>query len=229
MAINAALAVENKSTVLTDKEVRAALPALQQQINYDFMPYWNSGARLVWVQKGSVPPRGSWVLSILDDSDQAGDLGYHDVTADNTPLLKLFAKTDIESGASWTVTASHEILEAIADPWVNAAWQTSNTEFYALEVGDPVEADKLGYKIGNVLVSDFILPAWYVKGLKVAKYDFAGHLKRPLQIATGGYASIFTSGKGWKEKQMRKGRLVTVKRDPDDARFRDRSKSNVLH
>jgi hypothetical protein len=229
MALNAALAVENKSTVLTDKQVRAAIPALQQQINYDFMPYWNSGARLVWVQKGSVPPAGSWVLSILDDADQAGALGYHDVTADNTPLLKLFAKTDIENGASWTVTASHEILEAIADPWVSAAWQTSNTEFYAVEVGDPVEDDKLGYKIGGVLVSDFILPAWFVKGLKVPKYDFAGHLNGPLQIAAGGYASVFTSGKGWKEKQMRKGRLVAVKRDPDDARFRDRSKSNVLH
>jgi len=122
-----------------------------------------------------------------------------------------------------------QILEAIADPWVSAAWQTSNTEFYAVEVGDPVEEDKLGYKIGGVLVSDFILPAWFVKGLKVPKYDFAGHLKAPLQIAPGGYASVFTSGKGWKEKQMRKGRLVAVKRDPDDARFRDRSKSNVLH
>jgi hypothetical protein len=224
------IAVENKSSVLTDEEVQAAIPAWQHQVSYDFKPYWNEGARLVWVPSGSSPPTGagSWLLSILDDSDQAGALGYHDVTADNTPLMKVFARTDLDSGLSWTVTASHEILETLADPWISAAWQTSNTEFVALEVGDPVEADELGYLIEGVLVSDFILPAWYVSGLKVPKYDFAGHLSGPLQIAPGGYVSIFVSCQGWTQKQMRDGALVDVDRDPDDPRFRDRSITNAL-
>src|ERR1051326_6400732 len=175
------IAFENKSSVLTDAEVQAAIPALQHQVSYDFKPYWNEGARLVWVPSGSSPPTGagSWLLSILDDSDQAGALGYHDVTADNTPLMKVFAKTDRDNNLSWTVTASHEILETLADPWINSAWQTSNTEFVALEVGDPVEADELGYTIDGVLVSDFILPAWFVSGLKVPKYRVAGHLHGP--------------------------------------------------
>ena len=228
MSNSAAIAVENKSTVLTDPQVQAAIPALQQQVSYHFKPYWNEGARLVFVPAGSVPPIGSWVLSILDDSDQAGALGYHDVTKDNTPLLKVFAKTDQENGLSWTVTASHEILEAIADPWISSAWQTSNTEFYAVEVGDPVEADQLGYEIGNVLVSDFILPGWFVPGLKVLKYDYAGHLSGPLQVASGGYVSIFVSGTGWTQKQMREGQLVDAELEKDDPRFRDRSKVNTL-
>ena len=225
-----AIAIENKSSVLTDAEVQAAIPALQHQVSYDFKPYWNEGARLVWVPSGSSPPRGagSWLLSILDDSDQAGALGYHDVTADNTPLMKVFAKTDLDNGLSWTVTASHEILEALADPWISAAWQTSNTEFTALEVGDPVEADELGYMIDGTLVSDFILPAWYVSGLKVPKYDFGGHVSGPLQVAPGGYISIFVSGKGWTEKQMKEGRLVEVEREENDPRFRDRSVANTL-
>jgi hypothetical protein len=225
-----AIAIENKSSVLTDKEVQAAIPALQHQVSYDFKPYWNEGARLVWVPPRSAPPTGAgaWLLSVLDDSDQAGDLGYHDVTADNTPLMKVFAKTDLDSGLSWTVTASHEILEALADPWASAAWQTSNREFVALEVGDPVEADELGYLIDGTLVSDFILPAWFVKGLKVPKYDFAGHLSGPLQIAADGYVSIFASGKGWTEKQMRHGELVEVERDKADPRFRDRSETSAL-
>jgi hypothetical protein len=121
MSNSVALAVENKSTVLMDAQVQAAIPALQQQVSYHFKPYWNEGARLVFVPSGSVPPIGSWLLSILDDSDQAGALGYHEVTSDNTPLLKVFAKTDQENGLSWTVTASHEVLEAIADPWVSSA------------------------------------------------------------------------------------------------------------
>jgi hypothetical protein len=225
-----AIAIENKSSALTDKEVQAAIPALQQQVNYDFKPYWNEGARLVWVPSGSSRPTGagSWLLSVLDDSDQAGTLGYHDVTSDNTPLLKVFAKTDLDSGLSWTVTASHEILEALADPWVSSAWQMTNREFVALEVGDPVEADELGYMIDGTLVSDFILPAWFVKGLKVPKYDFAGHVGGPLQVAPGGYVSIFVSGKGWTEKQMRGGELVDSARDKDDPRFRDRSVTSAL-
>ena len=225
-----AIAIENKSSVLTDDEVRGAIPALQHQVSYDFKPYWNEGARLVWVPSGSSPPSGAgaWLLSILDDSDQAGALGYHDVTPDNTPLMKVFAKTDQDNSLSWTVTASHEILEALADPWINSAWQTSNTEFVALEVGDPVEADELGYAIDGVEVSDFILPAWFVSGLKVPKYDFAGHLSGPLQVASGGYISIFVSGKGWTQKQMRDGRLVDAERDEDDPRFRDRSVTNAL-
>ena len=225
-----AIAIENQSSVLTDEEVQAAIPALQHQVSYDFKPYWNEGARLVWVPSGSAPPTGAgaWVLSILDDSDQAGALGYHDVTADNTPLMKVFAKTDQDNGLSWTVTASHEILEALADPWISAAWQTSNTEFVALEVGDPVEADELGYTINGVLVSDFILPAWYVSGLNVPKYDFADHLSGPLQVAPGGYVSIFVSCKGWTQKQMRDGELVDVEREADDPRFRDRSITNAL-
>ena len=76
--------------------------------------------------------------------------------------------------------------------------------------------------------SRIILPAWYVSGLKVPKYDFRGHLSGPLQIAPGGYISIFVSCKGWTEKQMRDGELVDVGRDKDDPRFRDRSVTNTL-
>src|SRR5262249_1467902 len=143
---------------------------------------------------------------------------------DNTPLLKVFARTDLDSGLSWTVTASHEILEAIADPWISSAWQTSDTEFYAIEVGDPVEADELGYTIGGVPVSDFILPAWFGPGLNVPKYGYAGRLSGPLEVAPGGYVSIFVSGEGWTRRQMREGELIEVELDPDDPRFRDRSR-----
>jgi len=48
---------------------------------------------------------------ILDDSDQAGALGYHDLTSDGLPIGKVFAASDLKAGTSWTVTASHELLE----------------------------------------------------------------------------------------------------------------------
>jgi len=66
------LAVINASTVLKDADVNKALPALQAQVHNDFAPAWGVDADLVFVPKGSEPPTGSWWLTILDNSDQAG-------------------------------------------------------------------------------------------------------------------------------------------------------------
>jgi hypothetical protein len=42
------------------------------------------------VAEGSQPASGSWWLVMLDDSDQAGALGYHDLTSDGLPLGNIF-------------------------------------------------------------------------------------------------------------------------------------------
>jgi hypothetical protein len=140
------VAITNVSTCLTDRQVEAAIPALQRQVTLDFKAYWD---RLT---------EGWWQISVTDNPDQAGALGYHELTSRGTPLGKVFAALDIQSGGSWTVTLSHELLEMLADPWINWCAQGSDGKIYALEVCDAVEADNLGYKIGEVLVSDFISP-----------------------------------------------------------------------
>lgn len=215
MSVLHSICVQNESSVLTDAEVQDALPALQYQANYHFRPFWDAGCRLHWLDKGQPAPSGMWLLSILDDSDQAGALGYHDVTDEELPLLKVFAKTDKDYGLSWTVTTSHELLEALADPDIVRALQVSDTEFYALEVGDPVEDDSLGYPIhmpdhGAVLVSNFVLPAWFHPGVKAYKYDFKKHCTEPLQVLSGGYMSIFKSGHGWTQVTNFQGEMRDV-------------------
>ncbi len=113
------ISIINASTVLTDTEIRPVVNALQQQVTNDFRPAWGIDAELTFVPTGSTPPIGTWWLTILDDSDQAGALGYHDLTPDGLPLGKVFAATDLKYGNSWTVTASHELLEMLADPNIN--------------------------------------------------------------------------------------------------------------
>ncbi|MGH9496471.1 MAG: hypothetical protein ACRD3B_15830, partial [Candidatus Sulfotelmatobacter sp.] len=100
------ISVLNESTVLTDIEVQPAVAALQQQVSGDFRPIWGLDAQLTFIPQGSQPPANAWQLVILDDSDQADALGYHDLTADWLPIGKLFADSDLKSGTSWTVTAS---------------------------------------------------------------------------------------------------------------------------
>jgi hypothetical protein len=215
MAVLHVICVTNESSVLTDAEVQLAMPALQYQANYHFRPFWDAGCKFLWVPKGDAVPAGAWQLLILDDSDQAGALGYHDVNAAGCPILKIFAKTDKDAGLSWTITTSHELLEALADPDIVRGMQVTDTEWYALEVGDPVEADELGYAVRlangeRVMVSDFVLPAWFNPGATAIKYDYMRHCNKPLEVLAGGYQSIYVSGKGWTQVTNFRGEMRDV-------------------
>ena len=155
------IAITNASTCLTDAQVESAIPALQRQVSLDFRAYWDLDCQLILLPKNDALTSGWWQISVVDNPDQAGALGYHELTSHGTPLGKVFAGLDIQCGGSWTVTLSHELLEMLADPWINWCAQGSDGKVYALEVCDAVEADELGYQIDGVLVSDFITPAWF--------------------------------------------------------------------
>ena len=210
--------LQNESSVLTDAQVQAALPAFQRQC-WHVRAWWGAFATIKF---GKPPVADAWQILILDDSDQAGALGYHDFTPGGRPIAKVFAKTDIENYRTWTVTLSHELVEMLVDPWISAAMQTSNTRFYALELGDPVEADELGYTITTkgakpVLVSDFALPNWFIPG-SPGRYDYKGHCTAPLEVLPGGYAQ-WHDGSGWHQVDAQ-GMAMTLE---GSARFRDRS------
>src|SRR5216683_5420888 len=200
------ISIINQSTVLTDDQVIPVVGALQKQVTNDFRPVWGVDAELQFVPSGTQPPAGTWWLSILDDSDQANALGYHDLTSDGLPIGKVFAGTDLKLGNSWSVTASHELLEMLADPNINLTVlvqsdnQTAGT-LYAYEVCDACEADTLGYKIGDVLVSDFVLPAWFesFRAPNSTQFDRQSQITAPLQLLPGGYIGAFdiSAGSGW--------------------------------
>lgn len=199
------VAVINASTVLTDQQVQNVIPALQKQVSEQFAPAWGVDAKLTFVPQNTTPPTGNWWLTMLDDSDQAGALGYHDLTNEGLPMGKVFAGTDLKYGSEWTVTASHELLEMLADPNINLTVfvQKNDTSgrLYAYEVCDACEDDSLGYKINNVLVSDFVYPSWFedFRTPNSTQFDFGSHLTKPLELASGGYIGVFdvTSGNGW--------------------------------
>src|SRR4051812_39526967 len=110
------IAVLNQCTVLTDVEIETMTVAIQKQVTRDFAPWWQVDATLHFTPKGQAPPPGMPWLAFLDTSDEAGALGYHDLTNDGLPIGKMFAKTDLQYGALPSVTFSHEALEMLADP-----------------------------------------------------------------------------------------------------------------
>lgn len=201
-----------------DLDVNRMVEALGKQLHDDFGPAWGTGAHLHFVDSGKKPPPGMWVIALLASSDQAGALGYHDLTPDGLPLGKVFAGTDRQYGQKVSVTLSHELLEMLSDPWINLTAQSDDGKFYAWENCDAVEADGLGYDIDGVTVSDFVLPHWFGHGN--GPVDHCGHISSAFELAPGGYISVFdpASGQGWQQVQAQ-ARVEGVGKVRPGARF----------
>ena len=73
------IAVINESAVCKDADVEAWTRAVQEQVTQHFAPLWGTSATLEFVAQGGKPVPTAWQMAILDDSDQASALGYHDL------------------------------------------------------------------------------------------------------------------------------------------------------
>lgn len=228
------ISVINESTVLADTDVVPVVAVLQKQVTNDFRPVWGADAELKIVPKGTQPPAGSWWLVLLDDSDQANALGYHDLTSEGLPISKVFAASDLKVGTSWTVTASHELLEMLGDPNINLTVFVQNSNaagiLYAYEVCDACEDDSLGYRIDNVLLSDFVYPAWFesFRTEGSTQFDRLNKIQKPFDILVNGYIGIFnvTSGSGWQQQTAEKHPTTLLHRGGIGTR---RERRNIPH
>lgn len=194
------IVVTTRSELVTDDDVRQALRGLQFQINYHFALHWNAGCTLNFVSADGRIPEKSWHLDILDRSPMEHMRGLHR-TEDNQPRLDVFARDDAESGRPWTVTASHEILETLADPWASWCWSVKEHDeqkFIGLEVCDPVADETYTVEIDDaqVEVSNFVLPNWFRPGSK-PKYDHLGTCQTPLEVRPKGFKAQYTLRHGW--------------------------------
>jgi hypothetical protein len=122
------IAIINKSKALTDAEVKAVIPAMQVQIDRDFAPIWELDATLTFLSASDTVPANVWTMYLLDNSDQSGALGYHDITDNGLPTAKVFAGDDKQYNLSWTVTLSHELLEMLLDPYINTTVFVQQTD-----------------------------------------------------------------------------------------------------
>jgi hypothetical protein len=192
------LAVINESTAIADADVQKMLPAFTQQWNKDLLPVWGvDPATFTFVPKSKKPASGAWWLVFLDDSDQANALAYHDLTNEGLPISKVFVKTILSAKESVSVGATHELCEMAVDPWLNSAYQDPKGTFWAGEVADPVEDDQYGYKIGAILVTDFVTPNWFAHQHATKAIDLKSHANAAFEVLSGGYAQKFDADSGW--------------------------------
>jgi hypothetical protein len=179
--------LSRETSLVTDQDVVVCARALDAQVTNELRKTWGVDAKVYPLADPSRLPKGAWVVRLLDDSDEQGALGYHEVTEDGAPVSRVFVATDRKYGLNWTVTASHEVLEMLVDPWCTLACQVDGRTLYGWELCDPVEADVLGYERLGVQVSDFVLPGWFTG---FGPQDERGVLTQKLSLAAGGYCSV---------------------------------------
>lgn len=204
------IAVLNRSTVLKDSTLAEICAALEKQVMSHFAPLWGIGSHIRFVQRSDLTSwRGCWNIVVADTSDEAGALGYHSLSPEGLPVGFAFAKTTQLYGGEISVTISHEVLEQLLDPYINlCAEDSARGVFVALEASDAVEDDSLAYKVDDVLVSDFVLPAFFdptAASRKDVRYSYRGNVHAPFALAQGGYEAMYVPGKGWTQNTARIG------------------------
>src|SRR4051812_31488039 len=64
--------------------------ALQKQIEEDFFPVWGYSAEL-HIRNKALPD--DWQIILLDSSEAAYELGYHDIALHGQPISKVFVQS----------------------------------------------------------------------------------------------------------------------------------------
>ena len=195
-ALTAHVALVSDTPSVTFGQVAHVAAALQKQVVRDFGPIWNVKATVDAFEKLESVPVDYWPVILRDDIDEPGAAGYH--TDDHGQPFSL-----VQVDNSWPLTASHETLEMLADPFGNrtvagsppsqAPKPISNLKrvVYLVEVCDPCEIDQFAYGVNGVQVSDFITPHYYdPMGASGVQYSFRGKVTGPHMVLEGGYVSF---------------------------------------
>lgn len=192
---------------LSTEEVIQATQAFQTQVHFDFAPVWGIDAMVRVAAREDVHPAHE-VIVLLDDSDQAGALGYHQETKNGRPMSLVFVHTTKAAGLLWTVTFTHEGLEMLADPMINLlVLDQAARRAYAYENCDAVEGDQFSYPRNGIQVSNFVFPRYFDQTQEGGAFDFQAKLTVPLPaMLPDGYLAYYDFSTGtWNQSTSRPG------------------------
>jgi hypothetical protein len=183
------IALVSESQSIDLSEVTLVAAALDKQATRDFAPLWEVNSSIHAFATLEDVPLGYWPMLIQDDIGVQGAAGIH-LDKDGQPFAL------ITSGDGWSLTASHETMEMLADPFGNRTIAGPSIKpkqgrvSYLVEVSDPSEGAQYAYTVNDIVVSDFYTSAYFdpVKAVGV-RYSFTGAITEPRQVLKGGYLS----------------------------------------
>lgn len=204
------LTVINKSTLVTDADVRLMVRACASQLRYHAAPLWGlAPVPVVYLPERDAAPAGAWVIAILDDPDQADALGWHTENQGDVVYGRVFARPVLDNGGdalskklSVASVLSHEVLETFVDSHCNLWADTTQGLAVAYEVCDPVESDSYPVVLRDshgqqvaVTVSNFVTPHWFdIQAGAREQFDWMGTVTGPFQMTPGGYVVTLNEG-----------------------------------
>ena len=170
-------------------ELMRVSAAIQKQATRDFAPIWGVKATVDPFQKLDDVPVGYWPVIVMDNIQQSGAGGVH-LDRDGQPYAL------VQYDDAWSLTASHETLEMLADPFGNRLQAGQSVKpgqgrvEYLVEVCDPCEAPVYAYTVNGVAVSDFYTPHFFDPVTSPGvRYSYTGAVQGPRDVLPGGYLS----------------------------------------
>lgn len=210
------IAVQNLSTLVADRDAYDMTILVAEQVRRHVAPAWGiQPPRVEYVPVTPsalavpAPPKFDAVIGILDDADQAGDLGWHTEGPGADVYGRVFARPVLGNGGnaltrplSVCSVLSHEVIETALDSACNGWAQRADGTLVARELCDPVESDSYTVAISSTMgvqvtgtVSDFVLPAWFDPGAATgAQVDQMGLLASPFGVRPDGYVIVMSGG-----------------------------------
>jgi hypothetical protein len=208
--------VQNASKRISDDDANVMTEAVHQQLAIQVASSWGVNVPSLTFIGKSDPPMKTNVFVLNDDppKDDDGIEGYHDLSSDGYIRGWVFASPSLDNKAlslegpnSVASVLSHEVLEALRDPWANY-WVDTYGKLVidgvayaqvAMEACDPVETDENIIQVLNKLItlSNFILPLWEnpngsgpMDYLTAVNPNRAGGLTQPFTRTDGGYVIV---------------------------------------
>jgi hypothetical protein len=193
MALTQQIALVPDGVAINSSELTRVASALSKQVQRDFAPAWKVQATVDAFARLEDVPSDYWPIIVT--SNVEGAAGFHD--DDNGQPFAL-----VEFGSEWSLTASHECLEMLADPFGRRLragemlpqavklGQPEHRVRYLVEVCDPSEGSEFAYHVNGILVSDFYFPEFFDPVAVAAKqYSFTGAITAPRTVLRDGYIS----------------------------------------
>jgi hypothetical protein len=189
LPMHVALVSEMDASDLSFSELTTVAAAISKQVSRDFGPIWGVNATVdAFATLDDVPP-GYWPVTIQADIGDPSAAGFHTDKNGNPFAL-------VQYSASWSLTASHETLEMLADPFGNrvisslSPFDNKEKVEILVEVCDPSEDAAFAYTLDGVVVSDFYTPRFLdAVTAPGVRYGFTSALTKARQVLKGGYIS----------------------------------------
>jgi hypothetical protein len=193
MSLPHQLALVSEGVDIDSSDMTKVAAALSKQIQRDFSPIWRVDATVdAFVSLDDVPI-DYWPIVVMRDVQ--GAAGFHQ-DENEQPFAV------VEYSDDWSLTASHECLEMLADPFgrrlragnlldqaVSSGLAPGRVR-YLVEVCDPSESGQFAYTVNGILVSDFYTPQFFDPVQSPGtRYSFTSAIDSPRKVLDGGYIS----------------------------------------